>query len=417
MFALGSPYNSEGITATTQPNVSIDGNKTPAIQLSNPFPNGLDRPIGNRLGPLTGVGKAMTIFDPNATSTRVQQFSFDVQRQFGSGWVASVGYSGSRTANLTWTTATYNVNQLNPSFFGQGSALTQAVANPFYQKGGTGVIGGATVARNQLLRPYPQFTSVNFTNGDRNRAQYDSLVIRVQKSMSYGLSLVSSYTLSKNFDMGGGGPGNNLNGGNGGPQDVYSLAGEWGLSYLHSPHRWTNAITYELPFGRGKSYLGSSSYFTNLLVGGWSINSVSTFQTGFPLQIYMNNNGNSALGASRQRPNATGISPEVDGDFGPRIDNWINKAAFVDAPAFTLGNVTRTIGMRGPGMANWDMSVFKTFAITEVFKAQFRAEALNAMNTPLFRAPNTAFGNGAFGKITQQANFPRMLQLGLRLYF
>jgi hypothetical protein len=102
---------------------------------------------------------------------------------------------------------------------------------------------------------------------------------------------------------------------------------------------------------------------------------------------------------------------------GAKIDNWINKAAFADAPAFTLGNVTRTIAMRGPGLTNWDVSMFKTVSVTESFKAQFRAEALNAMNTPYFRAPNTAFGNGAFGRVTSQGNFPRMIQLGLRLFF
>jgi hypothetical protein len=158
-------------------------------------------------------------------------------------------------------------------------------------------------------------------------------------------------------------------------------------------------------------------YVGNLLIGGWSLNAVTTFQTGFPMQIYMNNNGNSSLGTARQRPNATGVSPEVDAAVGSKIDNWINKAAFVDALSFTLGNVTRTISLRGPGQANWDASVFKTFAITEAFRAQFRAEALNAMNTPLFRAPNTAFGNGAFGRIPSQGNFPRMIQLGLRLFF
>jgi hypothetical protein len=347
----------------------------------------------------------------------VQQFSFDVQRQFAAGWMASIGYSGSRTSDLTWSTAAYNINQLNPSYFSQGAALNAAVSNPFYLKGGTGVIGGVTVAANQLLRPYPEFASVNFTNSSRNSAQYDSMVLKVNKSMSNGLSVVSTYTLSKNFDMSGGGPGNNLNSGNAGPQDVYSLNGEWGLSYLHSPHRLVTAITYELPFGKGKSYLGSLPYAANLLIGGWSANAVSTFQTGFPLQIYMNNNGNSSLGTARQRPNATGVDPYVDAPVGSKIDNWINKAAFTDAAPFTLGNVTRTIGLRGPGQANWDLSLFKTFAIYENFKAQFRAEALNAMNTPLFRSPTTAFGNGSFGRVTSQGNFPRMYQLGLRIYF
>ena len=416
-FALGSPYNSEGVTATTQPSVSNDGNKTPAVKLSNPFPNGLDRPVGSSLGALTGVGKSMTIFDPNATSTRVQQFSLDIQRQLVSGWVVTAGYSGSRTADLTWSTAAYNINQLDPSFFSRGSVLTSPVANPFFGKGGTGVIGGSTVAANQLLRPYPEFSTISLTNSSRNKAQYDSFTLKAQKSLSKSLSVLSAYTLSKNFDMSGGGPGNNLNSGNSGPQDVYSLGGEWGLSYLHSPHRLTSAVTYELPFGKGQKFLGNLPKAADMALGGWSVNTVSTFLTGFPLQVYMNNNGNSALGTARQRPNATGVSPEVSGVVGNKIDSWINKAAFTDAAPFTLGNVTRTISTRGPGQVNWDVSVFKTVAIYERFKAQFRAEALNAMNTPYFRAPNTAFGNGAFGKITSQANFPRMLQLGLRLYF
>ncbi len=417
-FGLGSPYNSEGITASTQPSASNDGNKTPAIQLSNPFPNGLDKPVGNSLGALTGVGKSMTIFDPTAKSPYVQQFSVDVQRQLGAGWAVNVGYSGSRSNDMTWTAATLNYNQLDPSFFSRGaSALTAAVANPFFGKGGSGVIGGSTVAANQLLRPYPHFAAVNFTNSDRNNAHYDSMILRAQKSFSKGLTLVSAYTWSKNYDLLGGGTGNNLNAGNAGPQDVYGLDGEWGLSYLHSPHRWTNAITYELPFGKGRAIGGGANYLTNLLIGGWSVNTVSTMQTGFPLQVYMNNNVNSVFGTARLRPNATGSSPEISGSFGERIDGWISNSAFSNASIATLGNLTRTIDMRGPGQVNWDISMFKTFEIYEGFKAQFRAEALNAMNTPLFRAPNTAFGNAQFGKITSQANFPRMIQLGLRLYF
>jgi hypothetical protein len=73
--------------------------------------------------------------------------------------------------------------------------------------------------------------------------------------------------------------------------------------------------------------------------------------------------------------------------------------------------------MRGPGTHNWDISVFKTFTILEKYRAQFRAEAINAFNTPLFNSPSTTFGSGSFGQISQQANFPRMYQLGLRFFF
>jgi hypothetical protein len=86
-------------------------------------------------------------------------------------------------------------------------------------------------------------------------------------------------------------------------------------------------------------------------------------------------------------------------------------------PQRTFGNLSRTLDMRGPGQANWDLSVFKSVHMTERFKGQFRAEALNAFNTPMFAGPNTSLGASSFGKITSQVNFSRMIQLGLRLFF
>ncbi len=105
---------------------------------------------------------------------------------------------------------------------------------------------------------------------------------------------------------------------------------------------------------------------------------------------------------------------------------YINAAAFSLAPAYTFGNVSRSIPAFGPGMASWDVSVFKTVTIKERVKAQFRAEALNAFNTPEFGNPiqqfqgvNASTGKpvGPFGQITAQMNIPRELQLGLRFSF
>lgn len=91
--------------------------------------------------------------------------------------------------------------------------------------------------------------------------------------------------------------------------------------------------------------------------------------------------------------------------------------AFTTASQFTFGNVPRTLSDRSPGTINWDLSLLKTFTVMERFKGQFRAEATNALNTPQFNGPNTAFGNVNFGRITQQANFPRYIQLGVRVTF
>ncbi len=415
LIALGAPFESEGITATSQPLTEVNG--VPQLFLSNPFPNGLDKPVGTTLGDRTGIGKSISTFAPDARAGRVQQYSFDVQRTLGAGFMMSVGYSGSRSNDMGWLAATLNMNQLRSEYLSQGAALRASVPNPFAGRGGAAGLAGANVERNQLLRPYPHFTGVSYLAQSYVTGRYDAMVMQLRKNTSNGLTLLTAYTWSKNYDNAGGGAGNNLNAGNVGPQDVYNLDAERGLSYLNSPHRWTNSVTYDLPIGKGKAFLGNANYVTNLLIGGWSVNSVSTMQTGYPLQVRNDANGNSALGFASQRPNATGVNPAASGSFAQRIDGWLNRDAFVAAPAFTLGNVSRTIGLRGPGQVNWDMSVFKNFAITETFKAQFRAEALNAMNTPWFRAPNTLVGNGSFGRITSQGNFPRMLQLGLRLQF
>jgi hypothetical protein len=185
---------------------------------------------------------------------------------------------------------------------------------------------------------------------------------------------------------------------------------------VDAPMRWTTALTYELPFGKGKKMLASSRAL-DYVVGGWSVNAISVYQSGFPIQITQSTNNNSVFGYASQRPNATGISPVTSGSLEERLSNYINPAAFSTAPRGTFGNIARTLDMRGPGQANWDISVFKTFSVMERFKGQFRAESLNAFNTPMFAAPNTSLGSSSFGRITSQVNFARMMQLGIRLFF
>ncbi len=348
---------------------SNDANFTPATQLSNPFPTGLAKPVGNTLGDQTGIGKGLTIFDPAARSPRVQQFSFDIQRQLPSGVVMALGYVGSRTANLLLGTANININALEPRHFTLGSALNQAIPNPYFQRGGSGVVGAANVSRQQLLRPFSAFSDINYQFSDQNMARYDSMVVKAQKRFSSGLTFLGTYTFSKNYDASSGGAGNNLNGGNVGPQNPYDMAAEYGLSNVDAPHRLTSAITYELPFGLGKPI--ATSRMLDYFVGGWSINAVSVFQSGYPLQIRQNSNNNAPYGYASQRPNATGVSPMTEGSFGQRIDNWINPAAFSQVGPLAFGNLSRTISMRGPGQVNWDISIFKTVTIAERYKAQF----------------------------------------------
>ena len=401
---------------TTSPSASVDNNQTPALSLTNPFLSGILQPAGNTLGSLTGIGQSFSLVDPTAKSPYVQQFSFDIQRELPGGIASEIGFVGSKSTHLTTTTAGINLNALYPSLLAMGSALTQSVANPFYQHGGAGVIGTANVQRSQLLLPYPTYSAITELFDDNNKARYDSLVVKAQKRFSRGMSLLSTLTWSRNWDESGGGPGNTLNSGNKGPQNPYNMAAEYAFSNIDTPLRWSTALSYELPFGKGKSFLRNGAV-ANYLVGGWVVNAVSIYQTGFPLQITQATNFNSAFGYASQRPNATGISPVTSGSLEQRLGGYLNPAAFSTAPQFTFGDLGRTIDMRGPGQANWDLSVFKNVSIKEAVKAQFRCEALNAMNTPLFYGPNVSFGSSSFGKITSQANFSRQMQLALRFSF
>jgi hypothetical protein len=415
-FAISVPYNPPGYTATSTYVASNDGNATPANSLANPFPAGLARPTGNTLGNLTGIGQSLSIIDPKARSPRVQQYSLDVQRELPLGVALEVAYVGSHSTHLTQATANVNINALDPSLLSRGSALTATVANPFYNKGGAGVIGAATVSQTQLLLPYPTFSAINLLFNDGNHARYDSLVAKAQKRMTLGLTVLSTLTWSRNHDASSGGAGNFLNAGNLGPQNPYDMGSEYSLANVDSPLRWSSGFTFELPFGKGKKLLNGGKAL-DYAVGGWSVNAVGVYQTGFPLQVAQSTNNNSVFGYASQRPNATGVTPETTGSLDSRLSGYINAAAFSTAPRGTFGNLSRTLGMRSPGQGNWDVSVFKSFSIMEKLKGQFRAEALNAFNTPMFVAPNTSFGSSSFGRITSQANFSRMMQLGLRFYF
>ena len=420
-----------GFTQSTTYVASNNGNSTPANSLSNPFPSGILLPVGTTLGGLTGVGSTLSYLDQNRTSGIIQQFSFDVQRELPFGVAVHLGYAGSRSSHLqpaptAGTSITsnggMNINQVPGQYLSMGSQLAAAVANPFYGHGGSGVIGGATVAQAQLLMPYPEYSTVGMLS-NQSYAQYDSLVLKAQKRLSRGLTFLSTFTWSKNMDDEfGGGTANSFNTFSGStppsqPQDVYNLSREWSLAAVDTPRRFTATWSYQLPFGKGKTFL-SHSRMLDYAVGGWQVNATVIYQTGFPLFIFQQNL-NSVIGAGAQRPNATGVSPAMSGSVEERLSGYINAAAFSQAPAYTFGNLSRSINYRGPGMGNWDASLFKDFKMTERFNGQFRAEALNALNSPQFANPNTQYApnSASFGKITYQANLPRQIQLGLRFFF
>jgi len=418
-FALGGPISTLGYAQTTAYTGSTNAAGAVSPTLYDPFPTGLVQPVGNSLGTAAGIGQNFTLADPNAKSPMIQQYSVDVQRELPFGIALEAGYIGSYSTHLTLGAPTYNINALNPSLLSQGTAaLNASVPNPYFGHITTGTLSQATVPSYFLQLPFSAYGSIGEFFDDENHARYNSLVVKAQKRLSKGLTFLTTLTYSKNLDESSAGAGNSLNGGaQGYPQNPYNPGAEYSLSNVDTPIRWATAISYDLPFGKGKAFANSSKVL-DYIVGGWTINAVSVYQTGFPLQVYQNDS-NGQYGYGAQRPNATGVSPSstLGGGVENRLYDYINPAAFSIAPQGTFGDISRTLTLRSPGQKNWDMSMFKSVTIKERFRAQFRCETLNTFNSPLFAAPNTNFSSPTFGQINTQSNFARQLQLALRFSF
>ena len=373
--------------------------------------------MGKSLGALTGEGQAFSLIDPNAKSPYVEQYSLDIQREVARGhrdWKSATSARDPSTCRSD--RLSINDNALNPSLLSLGCGVDAIGGQSFLwqrrsrrHRNGHGSGVAVVVALSGL-----QLHQQAYSRQQQGQVRFDGF--QGAEAVSHGVTFLSSFTWSRNWDESSGGAGNTLNSGGAAPQNPYNMAAEYAFSNIDSPFRWSSSVSYELPSAKEKRCLGGGGISSNIL-GGWIVNAVSIFQTGFPLQITQSTNYNSGFGYASQRPNATGVSPATSGSLESRLNDYINPAAFSRRPEFTFGNVGRTIDMRGPGQVNWDMSVFKNFSIKERLKSQFRTEALNAMNTPLFYGPSTSFGSSSFGKITSQANFSRQLQLALRFSF
>lgn len=391
----------------------------PAISLSNPFPTLSTTPTGNTLGYSTSVGSSLSLIDQARKAPFFQSYSADIQQELPHGFALKIGYVGGHGRNQP---NSVNINQLPDNYYALGNAaLTNKVPFTF---AGTGAWSKGAQAFNQTLRPFPQFTTITDSISD-GVTDYNALNVKVQKLFSNGLTVLGAFTWSSNWDnlWGASSTLNPLNGSSnpgssGGAQDFYNLPAEYARAINNIPKRTTLAATYELPFGRGKQFLGGANHWLDLAVGGWRFNNVMIIQDGAPLPISQSTNSNSAFGNSMTRPTLVpGVNPCYTGSPQGRLNKYYNPAAFTATTAGGYGNSPRTLNCYGPGYTNFDLSLNKNFHLTERFNAEFRAEALNAFNTPQFNGPNLASDSSTAGKITGTLGFPRLIQLGGRLTF
>ncbi|MBV8829258.1 MAG: TonB-dependent receptor [Acidobacteriaceae bacterium] len=403
-----------GFVCSTPSPATLDNGLTPYATLSNPYPSGFCTATGNSAGLLTNLGQTLYVLDRNAPQPYVQTWNFDVQRSLPGDTVVEAAYSGSRGVHLM---GILEWDQLNPAYLPLGSKLNSSVPNPFYGVITQGSLAASTITLGQSLLPYPQFLGVSDRNANYGESSYNALLVRAERRLSKGFSILVAYTLSKEIDdlvpSVNGFPGESFAGG--ALQNYYNLHNERALSSWDTPQTLVISYAYELPFGVGKPFLNGGGLLDKF-VGGWQLNGNTTFQSGPPLQITGGNSSGTLAGT--QRPNWNGQNPTLSGSVTDRLLRYFNTSDFSFNAPFTFGNAPRLMpDLRGPGINNFDISIFKNTHVTERFQLQFRAESFNAFNRVQFGIPNTNINSTAFGVISSQQNTPRNIQLGLRLLF
>lgn len=404
----------QGFGATTPFLGTLDG-VTPHDTLSNPAPQGLVQPTpAGQLGAATYLGQALNVWDNDAHTPGVWQWNFDIQQE-AKGFLFDLAYVGARGRNLNQPLP---MDAISPDQLSLGGALQQLVANPFYGTISTGTLANPTVARSQLLLPYPQYTGITAQNQTWGHSDYNAMELKVKKRISQNATLLVAYTVSKLFaDVKNNAvnAGNSLDAGlNSSVQNPYNLAAEWSVSEMDVPNYLSAAAVIDLPFGPGHALLPNAKGLLRGVVGGWEMSTILLARSGFPLVF-------TAPGVIvGNRPNRT-CSGEFSGSRtkGQRVQEWFDRGCFTVPAPFTYGSDSRTNpDVRGPSFTQLDLGLTKRAKMFhEAASLVFRAEAFNLLNTPHFAVPNLAANNSNFGQITDTTGTPRVLQFAVKLTF
>ena len=404
-----------GYTRTTTFALSALANGSPIPNMIDAFPTvAIQEPVGNAAGKQTGLGGGISFFNQDPEVSKQFRYQIGVQRELPYGFVIEAMYVGNYGYNIE---ITRNINALPNSYLNtdsfrsaaqtaQNTFLGAQVANPFRgiaAFAGTGFGTNATIARSQLLRPFPQFGDINTSVND-GKSWYHSGQFTLNKRMADGYTFGLSYTWSKWLQAT-----EFLNAGDAEPTKM--------ISDQDSPHRLSFSFIYELPFGKGKSYLSNNAWLDRI-VGGWQFQGIYAYQVGFPIRL-----ANDAFLTGNNV--ALSIPAKVRS-----TDRWFNTTAFVSViNGATSTNATpvahlRTLpfffsNLRRDNINNVDLSMLKNTRINEKMRIQFKLDLINALNEPYFPAPIVNPTQTTFGSISasNQDNYARRIQWGIKFLF
>jgi hypothetical protein len=412
---LESPLG-QGYSSSTGYVATLD-NTHPANILSNPFPTGINLPTGSSLGLATQVGQAITAPDSNHTQPKIMQYSVSVQTQLPANMVLQIAYVGNKASQLE---INKNIDALPAQYYNQGASgvtfLQTQVANPMAGLLPGSSLNSATVQRQFLLTPFPEFTSVTDNYASKGSVLYNSLQTSVVKRISHGLTIQGNFTWSKIMD-----------------QNIYLNAQD----SLDSPFRYQDPnpnLVGNLVGIYQFSTLSGKPAIERWTLGGWQVNGVLRAQNG---NLVANPGGSNGSAGTVTPLSSAHLGNATYGRYfntcyenaagalvmttptAPGCDSTSSIPAFQQHLSFTLNNI-------GPYMNDvrqrvhplMDLSLFKRFQLHESLNFEIRGEFFNVLNTPNFGGPGTTPGSASYGIVTlTQLNDPRLTQLTARLNF
>ena len=275
-----------GYSSSTNYNALSNNGYSPSLLVDNPFPGGITQPQGSSQGLLTLVGNGLGQIFPQAAHPTgySEQWSFDLQFQVSSHSAFQIGYNGNGGRKLLYGNPNLDADQLPDQYLSLGDKLNSQVPNPFYGVAPSNTYLGSvqTIAYNELLRPYPQFTYLQWTRSlPGARSSFNALNAKYNYRFDNGLTMLLTYQWSKALDNG---PEDNLGYATGNQwRDYYNTKLDYNISTHDVPQSFAAALVYDLPYGRGKHWGSSAPAVLKEALGNWQVSSVITLQSGLPL--------------------------------------------------------------------------------------------------------------------------------------
>jgi hypothetical protein len=368
-------------------------------------------------GPSTAIG--MSYGDPlyGGKAPYYEDWHFNIQHSITQNLLLSVSYSASAGHWLPGAAVagpftnqipvTYLPLQgtlsstLNATSLATVQAMFPSFKTPFPNFSGT-------VA--QALKPFPQYGGISDPWLDVGNSTYNSLQISLNQRLGHGLTFMFNYAYSKELD--------DLVG----VRDPNKDFLEKGPGTIDHPTVVSATFVYQLPFGTGK--LKSNLQPLNAVISHWQFSGIFTYAGGAPLSITGTCTGGGIIDASCYPNYAPGFSGSVWQNGTPGTGNitttsYLNKAAFVDPAAYTVGDIPRAapLGLFAPHNADMDVTVRREFVMRERIRLAFQADAFNVNNAVHFAAPGLGIDSATFGIFSAMANSPRKLQFSARIMF